>query len=137
MIVIHLNHYNDLAEVGIYSAVGLDSAISVPTGTWTKILSLSVPSAGTYIAIARCRFADNDTGSRAINISTTSASTVIQQNSLANSSGVVTQLQCNYPFKTSSSTTIYLNAWQSSGAKLNVSAGAGTEIRLIKISSKY
>lgn len=102
--------------------------------TWTKIVQLAIPSAGTYIAIARVRFDKNANGSRAVNISTTSASSVIQNNSKPNENSVITQIQCSYPFTCTGATTIYLNAWQSSGGKLNVFSGAGTEMRLIRVS---
>ena len=127
-----ITSYGDLATTGEKIEV-TPSATSVSTSTWTDIASVSL-SKGVWVLTNTARFASNSTGNRACRLSASSggSSYSIQSND------VRTATNGDYTFcksvdvvaVSSSSQTMYLQAWQNSGGTLSTTA----RIFAIKIS---
>lgn len=107
----------------------IENAVSVPNSTGTAITSLSLP-AGTYLLIGYARFVNNDVGVRVINIDTIEgrANTVNTTDKLNGDSfaSLNTWVLETY----NNTTTVYLNAIQSSGAALNVNSARLSAIKI-------
>lgn len=103
------------------------SAVSVPTGAWTQLLSISLP-AGVWLLKISARFAENTTGVRRLSFGTDSAADgdVVWRNAEGNAS------ETNYTYlhlitfaAPNSTTTYYINAYQNSGKSLSVTPRFG------------
>lgn len=101
-----------------------DETVSVSNNRGTAICSLTL-GVGTWFVEGNVGFAENATGRRVVDLATGSGSVtdaVLRQtgNTTTAVSGGVTALHTTWTTARSSQTTIYLNAYQNSGAALSV-----------------
>ena len=108
-----------LTNLGATTTASLNADLTLTSGTWGKILDLSLP-AGTYIVNALIRFNKNSTGSRALNINETSGASVIHANTNAHATGV-TAMNLTRIITLTTAGHIYINGYQNSGSSLAVS----------------
>ena len=108
----------DLSEVGAVETAAAAS-VSVPTGANTDMRSISL-GAGVWAVTGRGQFASNQTGRRAVKLSTTSeeSGNVPSTLSILPVSGGNTQVSTTRVFALQSASTVYLVGWQNSGAAL-------------------
>ena len=98
----------------------VNKTTSVANNSNVNVASISL-SAGTWVVCARVTFPNNSTGRRAIKLSTTSldsgnpVSTVLQ-NPVSSAATHISTTRC---FNLTSTTTVYLIAWQNSGGALS------------------
>ena len=105
------------ANIGtVYTGSG--SVSSVATGTYTDVLSVSLP-AGTYIVIRGCDFGANATGIRRVG-SNSGSGRYDFANANAVPNGVDTVVQHIQHITVSSQTEIKCTVYQSSGSSLNI-----------------
>lgn len=121
-----------LSAIGETISVVMRS-ISIPNKTWTHCSSIPL-SKGKYIIIGAVEFDNNATGARSICISSNSTAdegSIGSRVCVSSTPGLSTKLQTVYFIETiSNSTTLYLNAYQSSGGNLLVTYSSFTPIRL-------
>lgn len=115
-----------LANVGtVYNTSVTD--VSVSSGTWKSIASLSLPK-GTFLVNGNPRFgAVTNKGTRQMCLNTSSNSNgthgkVVIDFQATSGSGNVIGMQSSYIFSLSSPTTVYLNVYHTQGSALTVSA---------------
>lgn len=108
----------DLSEVGTVETAAAAS-VSVPTGSNTDMRSISL-GAGVWAVTGRAQFANNQTGRRAVKLSTTSqeSGNVPSTLSVNPVSGGTTQVSTTRIFSLQSASTVYLVGWQNSGGAL-------------------
>lgn len=108
----------DLSEVGTVETAAAAS-VSVPTGANTDMRSISL-GAGVWAVTGRAQFANNQTGRRAVKLSTTSqeSGNVPSTLSILPVSGGYTQMSTTRVFSLQSASTVYLVGWQNSGGAL-------------------
>ena len=109
-----------LDGIGAIVSNDLSSDVSIPTSTYTSILSVSL-TPGTWIIIARCHFTTNTNGVRRLYLSPTSSGEgwdVSYPSGDAQLKYEVTRV-----VKIQSNTTYYLRAWQNSGSALTCQSG--------------
>lgn len=123
--------YGDLAWTGLSAENHYNKSIS--NNTTTNIVSLKLPSAGTWAIAAGARFVSNSVGRRVAILSTTSGST--SETDYGNSvympavNGSFTECSISKIYVATSAETLYLNALQTSGRDLTVYAS----IRAVRI----
>lgn len=123
--------YGDLAWTG--RSAENHSNKSISNNTTTNIVSLKLPSAGTWAIAAGARFISNSVGRRVAILSTTSGST--SETDYGNSvympaaNGSFTECSISKIYVATSAETLYLNALQTSGGDLTVYAS----IRAVRI----
>ena len=103
----------------------MGSTTSVADSTWTQVGSLTL-AAGTYILCACGSFQSNSSGYRALAISLSSGTTTMDRFSwvrCAPATNAYTEVNFCKIQPVATSTTYYLNAYQTSGGALNVTAG--------------
>ena len=115
-----------LANVGtVYNTSVTD--VSVSSGTWKSIASLSLPK-GTFLVNGNPRFgAVTNKGTRQMCLNTSSNANgthgkVVIDFQATSGSGNVIGMQSSYIFSLSSPTTVYLNVYHTQGSALTVSA---------------
>ena len=115
-----------LANVGtVYNTSVTD--VSVSSGTWESIASLSLPK-GTFLVNGNPRFgAVTNKGTRQMCLNTSSNANgthgkVVIDFQASSGSGNVIGMQSSYIFSFSSPTTVYLNVYHTQGSALTVSA---------------
>lgn len=116
--------YYDIAKLNsklgqiLYTETALVS--TTETGKTTAIASIVIPP-GKWILIARAGFATNGTGIRTFNLHTTMGSSgiMVSMNPLASG---VSRVTFSMAAEVNEETTYYLNALQTSGTNLAVSA---------------
>ena len=115
-----------LANVGtVYNTSVTD--VSVSSGTWKSIASLSLPK-GTFLVNGNPRFgAVTNKGTRQMCLNTSSNANgthgkVVIDFQATSGSGNVIGMQSSYVFSLSSPTTVYLNVYHTQGSALTVSA---------------
>lgn len=110
----HTGHIGE--KIDVYLA----SAKSLTDNTFTNLISITL-TAGTWVILAGARFAGNDTGTRWMNLTTSSGNTSLEltQRAVANA---VTQMREVLIRKLASTTTFYLNVKQNSGGAINALA---------------
>ena len=101
-----------------------NDTMNVQSDTGTAICSVTL-AAGVWLVLANAKFAANDTGVRLIDLSSTSAdvtdATATQTGSKVDACGSgATYLHTSFAISRAYTTTMYLNAWQTSGAALSV-----------------
>ena len=115
-----------LANVGtVYNTSVTD--VSVSSGTWKSIASLSLPK-GTFLVNGNPRFgAVTNKGTRQMCLNTSSNANgthgkVVIDFQASSGSGNVIGMQSSYIFSLSSPTTVYINVYHTQGSALTVSA---------------
>ena len=97
------------------------NTVSIPDSAWTEATSITIDE-GTYVVVGYCQFETSATGIRRIVISGTSGSTTQIRRGAVSSGNATSSLQsdetCVVFLTINSSTTLYLNAYQNSGASL-------------------
>lgn len=124
---------NHSSAIGTIKDNHLSAAKSLQNNTAASLCSVSL-EAGTWIVIGWVRFPSNGTGSRAANISTTSGAADWQV-SMAAINGNISQLLVTRIISvgtSSSPATYHLNAVQTSGGALSLSAGNDNGINSIR-----
>ena len=94
--------------------------VSVPTSTIKNLTNISL-EAGTWLVIGTAEFANNTSGRRAAQLSTTSTGEALQKTARdvrLPVSGAKTLLTFTTILTPTATTTYYLNAWQNSGGAL-------------------
>ena len=118
-----------------YSGTTSPSSVSVPSGAasaehaGTMLSSLTLQP-GLYISTAWVRFPASSTGSRRINIASTSGSGAYDM-SVSSAGQEDTALQLFEILTVQTETTFYLNCWQNSGSAMTVSHWRFTAVRLV------
>lgn len=96
---------------------------SLSTGTWKTVATIQL-GVGSYLITAIGRFTANSTGRRTIILATTNGGNSSFIRSAAASASAVsggqTMVQFVFPYESSQSKTLYLNAYQNSGGSLDV-----------------
>ena len=116
---------NHVGPIGEVVTNNIDTAVSVPDGTWTSIGSVTL-SAGVWTLEHHAIFPSNATGRRAIASSTTadSAGNATEQRqgftSQQATSGTGTGIDASRVLNLTSNATLHLNVYQNSGSSLNV-----------------
>lgn len=122
-----LARLNPIGAITGSAAGGSLPAVSVPSGTWTRVHSFNL-TPGLYIVKAMARFASNATGTRAVAIATTSGAAAdnvwdtAKHN--ADSAGYSYVHLITF-LRPTQDTTYYINAQQSSGASLSTTPRFG------------
>lgn len=111
-------------------SVGLNNtsaATTVPNGTFKTIQSFQAPEDGVYIVVATAQFSSDTNGLRILVVGTNST----EENSVTNSvvaTGRAT-LQRVQPFGLTTSDTVYIRVYQTSGSDMSVA----TSYRLVRL----
>ena len=108
-----------------YSMKNTSSDVNVASGSVENLLSFSITK-GTWVVQVVANFQSNSSGYRRLGIASSSSSSYMDRYSVQTipaASGVPTQLSFTTFVKTSGTNTYYLNATQTSGSTLAVSAG--------------
>ena len=108
-----------------YSMKNTSSDVNVASGSVENLLSFSITK-GTWVVQVVANFQSNSSGYRRLGIASSSSSSYMDRYSVQTIpavSGVPTQLSFTTFVKTSGTNTYYLNATQTSGSTLAVSAG--------------
>lgn len=109
---------------------GKDSPVSVSSATsgGTAIGSITLPTPGLWLILTCVSFPSNSTGYRAFNLSTSSGSvgtTLFSAHHVAAANGIATFIYTPYIiYRTTQTTTYYLNVRQNSGSALSVTGAA-------------
>lgn len=128
----------DLLVAGSINTIGKrfivqPDAISIQSGSWTSVSSVQLES-GIYVIVFGCSFAQNSTGIRRVNISENQNSSNAQVRGASSSfpaiNGAPTYASATTILTISNDTTLYVNAYQSSGSSLSVTPW----IRAVKLS---
>lgn len=128
---LHLNSYDgvyvsdalhsehNIAVIGDFVSKDQTTNVSCVNTGWTNVTSITV-DAGTWVVSANLNYANNSTGRRVASISTTSGSyDSMCADQRPPTSGAATWMNLCRVLTTSTSKTVYLTAWQNSGAALN------------------
>lgn len=123
-VVVNANH-ETLAETLGVGANETGNEVAVASGTWTSVLSCSVPARASGIIFCGVRFGTSRTGYREVNLNSISGvggSTLFQCSQPA-VDGDPTHISFSVPFSTGANqTTYYINVRQNSGSTINVQA---------------
>lgn len=115
------NGIGDLSTTGTVLNGGNPAAVSVPTGTWTTIATLTLTK-GIWLVYATARFASNATGYRrhiiAESDTGTSANAIQSDDTRVAVNGAYTFTRTLNHY-TTNGTTFYLRAYQDSGSSLS------------------
>lgn len=108
-----------------YSIKNTSSDVNVASGSIKNLLSFSITK-GTWLVQGVASFPTNSSGYRRLGIATDTSSSYMDRYTVQTTpavSGVPTQLSFTTCLKTSGTNTYYLNAYQTSGSTLAVTAG--------------
>ena len=123
-----------LDVIGTVKSSTVSTVTSLATNTSKSMCSVKIPS-GTWLLIGSIIYATKSSGARGLWIGDTSVNADVGWPSydcvsVAPSSTNTTRVQAVRVVSPSSETTYYANAFQSSGASLNVNASSLTAIRI-------
>lgn len=124
-----------IADIGTTVSSSNSAAVSITSSTGancdTTIVSLTLPSAGTWLIIGACHFSSNSTGVRRLDIVSSETATTYEVSYPAGSAQL--QYQVTKIVTPSTATTYYLKAGQNSGSAINCAAGRGslTAVKII------
>lgn len=124
-----------LANYDIQVSDLLGGASTIPTGAWTEVYRSTASSDNVGVielVLVHTTFAGNNTGDRGVVIRTTSADAAAIMTRPPAASGVACRLSTSWAIALSSTSTIGVAVYQSSGSDLN----ATTSIRSIKLVPK-
>lgn len=127
-----LNVYGGLISNNHESPIGtvienpVSTAVVMPSGVWTVVNEISL-QAGTWIVTGTVRFNANSEGYRGINISYTPSQNAFMEKQTA-VQGTFTALQVVKIISIDDDTSIYLNAYQNSGADISTSTNSDASI---------
>lgn len=110
----------------------LSAAVSVPSGTATNLVSITLPT-GMWVVVGAINYLGNSNGYRTAQLGTAAASSNMGMVELPAAQSANTRLQITaIASVTAASQTIYLNTQQNSGSAINVNAST-TYITAVQI----
>lgn len=110
--------------IGEYKSASNSAAVSLANSTAKALTSISL-TAGTWVVSCHGRFANNATGYRRLNLSTTSGDSAQNVSSPA-VNGNTTDMYFTRIMRPTATTTFYLNGWQNSGSAMSMPASQQT-----------
>ena len=118
--------FNIEDNLGVRETAADATGVDVPSGTATNVNSIAIDTGHTYIVTAHLNFPSNSTGVRGLYVASTSGSTTAVNGGgrivLSAADGEATRMTCTFVMRTTSITTLYLTAYQTSGSTLNVTS---------------